>query len=166
MLDYVPVNFSLYRPLKPHLRWTLQCLVAFADRTGKCWPSVRKLAEVSDLGKSTVSRHLAELTRIGIISRTRKPGGVYSYTIDARFLPAARAVSHAAPKVAPKAVPAARIEEKVGFKNTDSHDDSAQWDARMRAWHRSGGRFWPAFAGPRPDEPGCWAPVKIQTISA
>ncbi len=94
VLDYVPVRFDLYRPLRPALRWTLQCLVGFADRTGRCFPSVRKLAAVTGISKSTVSRHLAALERAGIMTRQRKPGGVYAYQLDRRFLPAARQVSH------------------------------------------------------------------------
>src|SRR3954447_27086579 len=107
MLTYVPVVFDLYRPLKPHLRWTLQCLVGFADRTGRGFPSVRKLAEVTGLAKSTVARHLTELVKIGMITRHRRPGGVYSYRIEARFLPASR-VS----QTRRAAVPRVKIEEQ------------------------------------------------------
>ncbi len=53
MLEYVPVRFDLYRTVRAPLRWTLQCLVAHADRTGKCWPSVRRIAEVAGMSKST-----------------------------------------------------------------------------------------------------------------
>ena len=53
MLAYIPIRFDVYRPLKVHLRWTLQCLIGFADRAGRCFPSIRKLAEVIGLGKST-----------------------------------------------------------------------------------------------------------------
>ena len=60
MLAYVPVAFAAYRPLKAHLRWTLQCLVGFANASGFCFPSVRKLADVTGLSKSTVARHLIE----------------------------------------------------------------------------------------------------------
>jgi DNA-binding IclR family transcriptional regulator len=103
MLEYVPVRFDLYRPLKPCLRWTLQCLVAFADRTGKCWPSVRKLAEVAGLSKSTAARHLSALAIAGVVTRKRLPGGVYRYVIDGRFLPASRGVSHSAEHAVPPA---------------------------------------------------------------
>src|SRR3954447_26732390 len=102
MLTYVPVVFDVYRPLKPHLRWTLQCLVGFADRTGRCFPSVRKLTEVTGLAKSTVARHLTELAKSGMITRQRRPGHVYIYRIEAKFLPAAR-VSHARRATVPQA---------------------------------------------------------------
>src|SRR3954464_9378243 len=93
MLAFVPVAFDAYRPLKPRLRWAMQCLVSFADRAGRCFPSVRKLAAFAGLSKSTVSRHLQDLVECGAITRRRRPGGVYDYEIDPRFLPRAP-VSH------------------------------------------------------------------------
>jgi DNA-binding transcriptional ArsR family regulator len=160
LLAYIPVRFDLYRTVRPALRWTLQSLVAFADRAGKCWPSVRKLAEVTGLSKSSVSRHLSALERAGVISRQRRPGGVYAYTIASRFLPAARGVSHKRDQ----AVPQPRIEENPGKKTerfAEILDDHGQWRARLSAWRSSGGRFWPAFAGPRPNEPGCFVPAAL-----
>src|SRR4051794_27709739 len=93
MLAFVPVAFDLYRPLKPRLRWAMQCLVSFADRAGHCFPSVRKLAAFAGLSKSAMSRHLRDLVEHGVITRKRRPGSVYEYEIDARFLPRAP-VSH------------------------------------------------------------------------
>ena len=162
MLDYVPVRFDLYRPLRPALRWTLQCLVGFADRTGRCFPSVRKLAAVTGISKSSVSRHLATLARDGIVTRQRRPGGVYSYRIDSRFLPAARQVSHKRDR----AVPLSRTEEHPTKKTSEFHDDSAQWRARLGAWQSSGGRFWNAFWGPKPTEPGCFVPTALLSTAA
>src|SRR3954447_46184 len=78
-----------YQPLKAHLRWTLQNLVSFADRTGRCFPSVRKLAASAGLSKSAASRHLRDLVEAGVITRKRRPGSVYEYEIDPRFLPRA-----------------------------------------------------------------------------
>jgi DNA-binding transcriptional regulator YhcF (GntR family) len=157
LLDYVPVRFDLYRPLRPALRWTLQCLVGFADCTGRCFPSVRKLAQVTGISKSSVSRHLAELARDGILTRQRRPGGVYAYTIAARFLPAARGVSHKRDR----AVPRARTEEHSTKKTSGFFDDSGQWQARLSAWRSSGGKFWNPFWGPKPSEPGCFAPMAL-----
>ena len=94
MLAFVPVAFDVYRPLKPRLRWAMQCLVSFADCAGRCFPSVRKLAAFAGLSKSAVSRHLAQLAEAGVIARQRRPGGAYAYVIEGRFLPAARGVSH------------------------------------------------------------------------
>ena len=96
MLAFVPVTLDLYRTVRRHLHWTLQNLVAFADRTGTCFPSVRTLAAATGQPRSTVSRHLAQLAEEGVIARQRRPGGVYAYIIASRFLPAARGVSHRA----------------------------------------------------------------------
>ena len=94
MLAFVPVTLDLYRTVRRHLHWTLQNLVAFADRAGRCFPSVRTLAAATGTPRSTVSRHLAQLAKEGVVHRQRRPGGVYAYVIEARFLPAQRGVSH------------------------------------------------------------------------
>jgi DNA-binding transcriptional ArsR family regulator len=120
MLAYVPVVFDAYRAVRPTLRWTLQNLVAFADRTGRCFPSVRKLAAVAGLSKSTASRHLTELARNGIVTRQRRPGGCYAYIIAARFLPATRGVSHKRDY----AVPQARTEERKSKIQVSKQSDS------------------------------------------
>jgi DNA-binding transcriptional ArsR family regulator len=167
MLAYVPVNFDLYRALKPHLRWTLQCLVRFADRTGRCFPSVRKLGEVADISKSTAARHLSQLEKAGALTRRRRPGRGYLYQIDSRFLPAARktarplaGVSHQRERAVP---PSAGIEEKPTKNTSYALPDSwipdvrSQWAARTRAFKESG--FWLPQWGPKPNQPGCFAPV-------
>ena len=90
MLAFVPVTLDLYRTVRRHLHWTLQNLVSFANHAGKCWPSVRVLAATTGQPRSTVSRHLAQLAKEGVIARQRRPGGVYAYT-DREPLPAGAA---------------------------------------------------------------------------
>ena len=87
MLSFVPVHFAVYRPLKPRLRWAMQCLVGFADHAGRCFPSLRTFAVQADISKSAAGRDLAELEAEGHLTRTRRPGGVYIYRIARRFLP-------------------------------------------------------------------------------
>ena len=65
MLSFIPVTLDLYRTIRRHLHWTLQNLVAFADRTGRCFPSVRTLAAATGQPRSTVSRHLTQTGRGG-----------------------------------------------------------------------------------------------------
>ena len=188
MLSFVPVTFDLYRPLKPRLRWAMQCLVSFADHAGRCFPSVRTFALHADISKSAAQRDLAELAQAGLITRKRRPGGVYVYQIAKRFLPrwAKEQVSQAwarqrkARQVrrterATRGVPEPGTEEKPDKKNQGSAqarerfadrkvsfgelpDPSDRWQARIKSWVRSGGRFWLADWGPRPNEMGCWAP--------
>lgn len=153
MLEYVPVRFDLYRAVQKHLRWTLQCLVSFADRSGKCWPSVRKLAEHAGISKSAAARHLCALSRIGIVTRRRRPGGVYTYHIDSRFLPAGR-VSHRGDR----AVPPAATEEKP-IKNNEDATLDFKWRMRVHQWRKFG--RWVAAFGPQPGEPGCRVPAEI-----
>src|SRR5437870_1424522 len=65
----------------------MQCLVSFADHAGRCFPSLRTFARHADISKSAAGRDLAELTEAGLITRKRRPGGVYVYRIARRFLP-------------------------------------------------------------------------------
>jgi DNA-binding transcriptional MocR family regulator len=179
LLSFVPVTLDLYRNVRRHLHWTLQNLIAFADRTGRCFPSVRTLAACTGTPRSTVSRHLAQLAAEGVITRQRRPGGVYAYVIAARFLPAARGVSHSREK----GVPPARTEEQVGKKTEGARarfaesgfrktgigkpgisfselpDERAKWEPRIRSWRES--RFWLPLWGPKPTEPGCFAPASL-----
>ena len=79
MLSFVPVHFAVYRPLKPRLRWAMQCLVSYADHAGRCFPSLRTFAVQAGISKSAAGRDLAELAEAGQITRNRRPGGVYIY---------------------------------------------------------------------------------------
>jgi DNA-binding transcriptional MocR family regulator len=174
LLSFVPVTLDLYRAVRRHLHWTLQNLVSFADRTGRCFPSVRTLAAATGTPRSTVSRHLTQLAKEGVIARQRRPGGVYAYTIASRFLPASRGVSHSREK----GVPRVRTEEQVG-KKTDARardrfadrkvsfgeipDDRAKWEARLRGWRKSG--FWLPLWGSKPGEAGCIAPAALLTAT-
>ena len=175
MLPFVPVVFEAYRTVRPALRWTLQNLVAFADRAGRCFPSVRKLAAFAGLSKSAVSRHLAALVEAGVITRRRRPGSVYDYQIDPRFLPRAP-VSHqreaGVPQQAgqetdaPKQTRAARKRARFanrGVSFSEIPDDRAKWQARLRGWNRS--RFWLPIWGERPGEAGCMAPPELLTAT-
>lgn len=195
MLPFVPVAFDLYRPLKPRLRWAMQCLVSFADHTGRCFPSVRTFAYHAGISKSAAGRDLAALTEAGLVRRKRRPGGVYVYQIARRFLPrwAKEQVSQAwdrqrkarqarrAERVA-RGVPASGIKEKSDKKNqgyaqaragfadrkasfSELPDPADRWQARIRSWIRSSGKFWLADWGPRPNEPGCWVPAGLLTGS-
>jgi DNA-binding transcriptional MocR family regulator len=169
LLAFIPVTLDLYRTVRRHLHWTLQNLVAYADRTGRCFPSVRTLAAATRQPRSTVSRHLAQLAKDGVIARQRRAGGVYAYVIEARFLPAARGVSHQRER----GVPPARREENSGKKTGyararftkpgvsygEMPDERSKWEARLRSWQQS--RFWLPQWGPKPSEMGCFAPIAV-----
>src|SRR3954451_5126455 len=88
MLAFVPVVCDPYRLLKPRLWPVMQALVAHADRAGRCWPGVRRIAEITGVPKSTVARYVRALERAGHLSRTWRKGGRCVYQITTRFLPA------------------------------------------------------------------------------
>jgi DNA-binding transcriptional MocR family regulator len=185
MLAYVPVAFDLYRPLKPRLRWAMQCLVSFADHTGRCFPSIRTFAQHAGISKSSAQRDLAELVATGNATRKRRPGGVYVYQINRRFLPdwpkklvsqfrnRKRQAAPSHPASRPTAgVPARGTKENPDKKNQGYARERARftasepgdglprqidWGPRLRGWAKS--RFWLPSWGPKPTEPGCWAPL-------
>src|SRR4051794_10434635 len=110
----------------------MQCLVGFADHTGRCFPSIRTFARHAGISKSAAQRDLAELEAEGHLSRKRRPGGVYVYRIARRFLPqwAKEQVSQARDRLskafrgrraaAPAAgVPEPGTEEKPGKQNQE-----------------------------------------------
>src|SRR3954463_5489243 len=150
----------------------MQCLVSFADRAGRCFPSVRKLAAFAGLSKSAVSRHLRDLVECGAITRKRRPGGVYDYEIDPRFLPGAP-VSHqhsaAVPQQSGQETEPLKQERalarfaKRGVSYGEVPDDRAKWTARLRSWRKSG--FWLPLWGARPGEAGCMAPAALLTAT-
>ena len=116
-----------------------------------------------------MSRHLAQLAEEGVIARQRRPGGVYAYIIAGRFLPAARGVSHRREQGVPPAGTEEQQVRKQGTRERDSPnqgvsfgeipDDRAKWEARLRSWRQS--RFWLPLWGPKPTEPGCFAPAEV-----
>jgi DNA-binding MarR family transcriptional regulator len=87
LLNSIALPFAPYQSLPlPEHRWLLACL-RYADRNGRCWPSMRTLARDAVAALSTVQRHLSALEKLGCFTRKRRPGGGYVYRIDARFLP-------------------------------------------------------------------------------
>src|SRR4051794_23919191 len=165
----------------------MACLVSYADHAGRCFPSIRTFATHAGISKSAAGRDLAALTEAGLVRRKRRPGGVYVYQIAQRFLPrwAKEQVSQAWDRQrkaqqarraewAARGVPEPGTEEKPDKKNQrnarartgfgkpgvsygELRDQSARWQARLRSWVKSGGKFWLADWGPQPNEPGCWA---------
>ncbi len=190
MLSFVPVHFAVYRPLKPRLRWAMQCLVGYADHAGRCFPSLRTFVVHAGISKNAAGRDLAELEAEGHLTRTRRPGGVHIYRIARRFLPQwareqvsqhrdrQREARHARRAEASlRGVPEPETEEKPLKKN---YGDGAWTRARFADRKVSFGelpderakwearlrswqqsRFWLPLWGPKPSEPGCFVPVQM-----
>src|SRR4051812_45286931 len=140
MLAYVPVIFDVYRPLKPRLRWAMQCLVSFADHAGRCFPSIRTFAQHAGISKSAAGRDLAALVDAGLVTRKRRPGGVYVYRINPRFLPKwpKRKVSQARDRQT-GVVSAGRAAELTGGVPAQGTEENP--DKKNQGWARERARF-------------------------
>jgi DNA-binding transcriptional MocR family regulator len=132
----VAVPFDAYQqlPSSQH-RWLLACLARYADREGKCWPSMRQLAADAKMSLATVCRYLAAMAALGVFQRERKPGGRYCYRLAAAYVPrwpgrvsaAQRGVSGAETQ---EAKPAKQI-----FKRRFAEDLPVEpWEQRVDAW--------------------------------
>jgi len=87
LLSFVAIPLAVLRPLELRHRWLMQVFVSFADPDGKCWPSLKTLAEKSGEHLSWVKRNVKEALDLSYLSREPRQGGGYTYTIDKRFLP-------------------------------------------------------------------------------
>ncbi len=158
-------------------RWLLVRLARYADRDGRCFPSMRTLAAGTKKSLATVCRWLKQLFDQGCFTRTRKAGGRYHYklaepyrlrwreppnpAVGQRVSAAQEGVSQPARQEAdsPKQSEKRFADRRVRYGELP--DPADRWQARIRSWVRSGGKFWLADWGPRPNEPGCWAPIRI-----
>ena len=69
------------RGLTLALRCILLALAEHADEQGRCWPSLRRLAALTEADRRTVTRGLAELEARGLLARERRPGKGTTYTL-------------------------------------------------------------------------------------
>src|SRR4051812_8449901 len=171
MFAIVAVPFDAYAALpSPQHRWILTCLARYADRDGKCWPTLRQLAADARMSLSTVCRRLIEMAVLGVFQRERKGVGRYVYQLAEAYRPRwpgrdPRRVSAGERRVPQgetpeQAKPEKQIREAHPRQRFARIDDGLprqpEWEPRLRGWLRS--RFWLPTWGLRPDEPGCWAP--------
>jgi hypothetical protein len=163
VFQIVAIPFDAYAglPSSQH-RWLLTCLARYADREGRCWPSMRQLAADARMSLASVCRYLAALADLGVFHRVRKGVGRYVYTLAEAYVPrwpgsangrADRRVS--APQ---HGVSRAGTQEANPAKQTRFAEILAEepWRQRLNSWRTS--RFWLPQWGPKPSEPGCWAP--------
>lgn len=160
----VAVPFDAYRDLPtPQHRWVLLCLARYADREGRCWPSMRQLAVDSRMSLATVCRYLKSMAEIGVFHRTRQGVGRYRYRLAEAYVPRwPGRVSRAEPGVPRGGTKQATHPKHYNYKKITEdtcHDESSRWEARLRAWAKS--RFWLPFWGPKPTELGCFAPSTL-----
>jgi hypothetical protein len=153
----VSIPFDTFRSLpSPAHRWLLTCLARYTDRGGKCWPSMRQLADDARMSLSTVCRRLAEMAALGVFHRERKGVGRYRYTLAGAYRPCRFGrVSAAQQRVSYDAIQEA--------KPVSKEESRENWENRIRFWIKFRGLHWNPTWGPRPDEPGCRAPVELLT---
>jgi hypothetical protein len=153
----VAVPFDAYASLpNAQHRWLLTCLARYADRHGRCWPSMRQLAVDARMSLASVCRYLRSMADLGVFQRLRRGVSRYVYTLAEAYRPRwPGRVS--APK---RSVSGAGTQEANPTKQTRFLQDfpEAPWEQRIESWRNS--RFWLPQWGPRPSEPGCWAPLR------
>lgn len=69
------------RGLTPALRCILLALAEHADEEGRCWPSLTRLAELTEVDRRTVTRGLAELEDRSLMVRERHRQQSTTYTL-------------------------------------------------------------------------------------
>ena len=158
----IAVPFDAYAALpRPEHRWLLTCLARYTDPKGHCWPSMRQLACDARMSLASVCRYLKSMADLGVFQRERKGVGRYVYTLAEAYIPRwptrvsaeKRGVSGAGTQEAKPL--------KHGFIRRRFAHEVAEtpWAQRIQSWLQT--QFWLAGWGPRPDEPGCIAPVVL-----
>ena len=158
MFQIIAIPFDAYAALpSPQHRWLLTCLARYTDREGRCWPSMRQLAADARMSLASVCRYLRSMADLGVFQRQRQPGGRYRYTLVESYRP--RWPGRVS--VPERAVSGAGTQEaKLAKQNRFAQDfPEAPWQQRIDSWRKS--RFWLPQWGPRPSDPGCWAPGVI-----
>lgn len=85
MLANVSIPVAEIAGIKPTHLTVLAGLLSFTDRSGRCWPSLRRLAQVCGMTLSRVQRAVAEMEQAGIVTRLRRGAGTL-YQLAQRFL--------------------------------------------------------------------------------
>jgi hypothetical protein len=168
VFQIVAIPFDAFQALPtPQHRWLLTCFSRYVDKAGIAFPTLRQLARDARISLSSVSRYMTAMADLGVFQRERQPGGRYRYTLaeayrprwPGRPKPSVPALELRVPQAATQQVKPAKQIEKERFAGL--LDDRQQWEARLRSWNRSGGRFWNPFWGPKPTEPGCFVPLVL-----
>jgi hypothetical protein len=72
----------------PATRCTLIALAHHANHyTGQCWPSVRRIQQLTGMGESTVRKSIALLEERGLLLCARTPGRATIYTLQLEHAP-------------------------------------------------------------------------------
>ena len=128
-------------------------LLSFADRAGKCWPSLRRIAEAVGMSLARVQRAIAEMEVAGHLTRRRRFGSSTVYRVARRLLPVfhKRNTDSAEPQPHPRtaepaASPAGGTE---GVARKEGQIKSKEGEVSVR-------RSAPPLAGPNPHARKRW----------
>ena len=158
MFTTLHVPFDAYRDLPEDCRWLVQCLARYADRDGRCWPTMRQLVGDVRRSLSTVCRRLKKLAEMGVFHRERKGVGRYVYTLAEPYrLGRVSGSERRVPHGARQEVEPTKYLNKGIWVGEPGLPRPTEWGPRLRSWRKSG--FWLAAWGPRPGEAGCFAPL-------
>ena len=119
---------------------------------------------------ASVSRHLKAMAEEGVFQRERLPGGGrYRYTLAEPYrlrwprerervpqvqnrVSQAGTRDEARPEKHERGAPARARFAEIRNSAGDLPDQSDRWQARVRSWIKSGGKFWLPLWGPSPNE--------------
>jgi hypothetical protein len=158
VFQIVAVPFDAFQALpRAEHRWLLTCLARYADRAGKAFPSMRQLAADARMSLASVSRYLKAMADLGVFQRQRRPGGRYRYTLAESYQPRWPGRVSAEKRGVSEAGTQEAKPDKHSFKRRFAEILPGEpWEQRLKSWRNS--RFWLSQWGPKPNEPGCWAP--------
>jgi hypothetical protein len=159
LFQIVAVPFDAYAALpRPEYRWLLTCLARYTDQEGRCWPSMRQLAEDARMSLASVCRYLKVLADLGVFQRERRLGGRYRYRLAESYRPRwPGRVSSEKLRVSEAGTQEAKPAKHSKEYRFAEFLSVPPWEQRLQSWRKS--RFWLPNWGSKPDEPGCWAPV-------
>jgi DNA-binding transcriptional regulator YhcF (GntR family) len=103
-----------------HMRLIL-VLRQFADRNGKCFPSLRTIADRAKRSLAWVGKQLREMESLGYFERERNVGS-YCYRLAKQFLSPPRMDSSKRPAVAPRSQTYQQEPESTGSAQKESKD--------------------------------------------
>ena len=178
MFAIVALHYEALQHLEPLEFKTLTALLRYTDKAGRCWPSLKQLGRDVGRSEATMSRVMVRLDAAGVFAeRVRREGGRYRYRINARFLPRwpGKASHHAGVQVGLHNTPDIK---QTQFKHEERAltrqrfasskgswdglpDLTDQWQARLRSYVSSGGKFWLPQWGDKPGQPGCLVPASV-----
>lgn len=140
-------------------RWLLVRLARYADREGKCFPSMRTLAAAAKKSLATVCRWLKQLYDLGCFTRSREAGRVYRYTIAEPYRLRWRDPPEGVSPAVKQGVSHGATQEAYPIKDEEGAREDLKWRAALRRLHEHG--LWVASLGPLPGQAGCRAPSHL-----